>query len=150
MFNQSLSNTNKLQIHQKNRPTVLIVDDNEAICRILSETLVSRGCECDFVGEANDALARLSERYFDVILLDIKLPQKSGIDLLKDIESFGSDTVTIMISAVVDPDTLGEAWRRGCADYIIKPFRIQDVILSVEKALAFQHINNVWRRRLGI
>lgn len=134
----------------KERPAILIVDDNRDIGDILYEKLHSRGYYCCVAESADDALAKLRDRTFDVVLLDVKLPGKSGVDLLKDFKSAHSDTILIMVSAVVDLDTKGEAMRRMACDYIVKPFDLHDVVLSVERALGYQYLNDVWRRRLGI
>ena len=136
--------------NRKERTTILVVDDNQAIGDIFYEKLSSMGYHCCVVGGADDALAQLHERPFDIVLLDVKLPGKSGIDLLKDLKSSRSDTAVIMVSAVVDPETVIEAGRQWPCDYIIKPFNLDEVVFSIERALAGQYMNRVWRRMSGI
>jgi DNA-binding NtrC family response regulator len=132
------------------RAAILVVDDNQAIGDIFYEKLNSMGYHCCVVESADAALVQLRERPFDIVLLDVKLPGKSGIDLLKDIKSSRSDTAVIMISAVVDPETAIEAGRQCTCDYIIKPFNLDEVVFSIERALAGQYMNGVWRRMLGV
>lgn len=134
----------------KERPAILIVDDNRGIGDILYEKLRSKGYYCCVAESADDALTKLRDRIYNVVLLDVKLPGKSGVDLLKDFKSAHSDTILIMVSAVVDLDTKGEAMRRMAFDYIVKPFDLHDVVLSVERALGYQYLNAVWRGRLGM
>jgi len=136
--------------NREERTAILVVDDNQAIGDILYEKLNSMGYHCCVVGSADDALAKLREMPFNIVLLDVKLPGKSGIDLLKDLKSSRSDTAVIIISAVVDLDTIIEAWKQQACDYIIKPFNLNQVVLSVERVLGYQHMSDVWRRMLEI
>ena len=130
------------------RPAILIVEDVRPIADILYEELNSKGYQCFIVESAGDALVNLRVRPFDVVLLDIKLPGKSGIDLLKDISSVQPDASVIVISAVVDFNTFDEAFRRRARDYIIKPFSLETVMFIVERELSYQHMSEVWRREL--
>jgi DNA-binding NtrC family response regulator len=132
------------------RTTILVVDDNQELRNILCEKLNSMGYQCHVAGSAEDALVKLGERPFDILLLDVKLPGKSGIDLLKDLEPCGPDMAVIIISAVVDPDTVGQANKLWPCDYIIKPFNLDEVTLSVGKMLGYRHLNGVWRRILRV
>ena len=135
---------------RKERTAILVVDDYQAIGDILYEKLNSIGYYCYVVGSAQDALAKLGERPFDILLLDVKLPGKSGIDLLKDLKSSRPDTALIIISAVVDLDTVLRARTLWPCDYIIKPFNLNEVVLSVERMLEYRHLNDVWRRMSGV
>lgn len=132
--------------NRKKTIAILVVDDNQAIGDILYEKLNSMGYHCCVVGSADDALAKLRERLFDIVLLDVKLPGKSGIDLLKDLKLSRSDTAVIIISAVVDPDTVSQAGKLWPCDYIFKPFNLDEVVFSIERAIAGQYMNRVWRR----
>lgn len=130
------------------RPAILIVEDVRPIADILYEELDSKSYQCFIVESADDALVKLRVRPFDLVLLDLKLPGKSGIDLLKDISLVQPDASVIVISAVVDLATFDEAFRRRARDYIIKPFSIEAVMFSVERELSYQHMSEVWRREL--
>lgn len=130
------------------RPAILIVEDVRPIADILYEELDSKGYQCFIVESADDALVKLRARPFDLVLLDVKLPGKSGIDLLKDISSVQPDASVIVISAVVDLATFDEAFRRRAQDYIIKPFSLEVVMFSVERQLSYKHISEVWKREL--
>lgn len=134
--------------NRKKRSAILIVDDNREIGDILYEKLKSIGYHCYVAGSAQGALARLGERPFDILLLDVKLPGKSGIDLLKDLKSSWADTAVIVISAVDDLNTVSQARKFCSCDYIIKPFNLNEVVLSVERAVEYRRLNFVWRRRI--
>ncbi len=106
------------------KPSVLIVDDAQVICNILHEELSKRGYLCSTAFNGNDALAKLVAQHFDVVLLDIRLPDMSGIDVLARIRSNHPNTETIMVTVVSDTDTAVEAMKLGALDYIVKPFNL--------------------------
>ena len=116
-------------------PTILIVDDDQAICDFVGEVLVENGYACDIALNANDALAKLQNHRFDLALLDIKLPDKSGMDLLEASQSFFQTTATIMMTAVKDLDTAVQAMKLGASDYVVKPFTIDKLTASITAVL---------------
>ena len=81
--------------------------------------------------------------------MEIKLPDKSGIDLLKDVKATHPDTPVIIMSAVIDFETVEEALRRGASEYMKKPFRLDDVVFSVERALGYRQLSEVWKKTIG-
>lgn len=115
--------------------SVLIVDDEQVICDFLHDELSERGYFCMSALNADKALAKLRTRYFDVALVDIKLPGISGMELLRKIRSQHHNTIVIMITAISDIDTAVEAMRLGALDYIVKPFDIDRISSSIDTAL---------------
>ncbi len=116
------------------KPSVLIVDDEQVICDLLCKGLSERDYQCAAALDGNEALTKLAAQDFDVVLLDIRLPGMSGIEVLRKLWLNHSNTVIIMITAVNDVDTAVEAMRLGASDYIVKPFtpdEINDRILAV-------------------
>ena len=107
-----------------NPPTVLIVDDDEAICELISEGLLEDGYSCDIASTADEALTKLHNYRFDIALLDIKLPGKSGMELLRAFQTLFQNTEVVMITAVKDLDTAIQAMKLGASDYVVKPFTI--------------------------
>lgn len=114
---------------------VLIVDDEQVVCDLLHDELSERGYFCTGVLNANEALTKLRTRYFDVALVDIRLPGISGMELLRKIRSQHHNTVVIMITGINNIDTAVQAMRLGALDYIVKPFDIDRVISSIGAAL---------------
>ena len=103
--------------------SVLVVDDEEGMRSFLSRALASR-CGLVETAASADEAARLVERlHFDVIVLDIALPGKSGVEWLHELRdtSFAGDVV--LITAFADIETAISALRAGAADFILKPFR---------------------------
>jgi len=116
-------------------PSVLVVDDEQVVCDLLYSDLVERGYLCTTVLSGDDALAKLATQHFDAVLLDIRLPGMSGMEVLREIWLSHGDTATIMITAVNDVDTAVEAMKLGASDYIVKPFDLDRVDVSIRTAL---------------
>ncbi len=116
-------------------PSVLIVDDEEVVCDLLCEALSERDYLCTTVLSGNDAMAKLATKDFDVVLLDIRLPGMSGMEVLREVWLNHSNTATIMITAVNDVDTAVLAMKWGASDYIVKPFDLDRVDTSIRISL---------------
>ena len=119
----------------KKKPSVLIVDDEQVVCDLLHEELSDRGYLCTTALNGDDTFANLAKQDFDVILLDIRLPGMSGMEVLREIWLYHSSTTTIMITAVNDVATAVEAMKLGASDYIVKPFNLDRVDTSIRNAL---------------
>ncbi len=116
-------------------PRVLIVDDEQVVCDLLREELSERGYLCTAVLSGDDALAKLAKADFDVVLLDIRMPGMSGMDVLREVWLNHSHTAVIMITAVNDVDTAVQAIQLGASDYIVKPFELDRIDASISAAL---------------
>jgi putative two-component system response regulator len=109
---------------------VLIVDDEPVICDLLSENLSELGYSCEIAQDGNYALHKMATEEFDIVLLDIRLPGISGVDLLKEIKPRYNSAV-IMITAVDDVNTAVESMKLGAMDYLVKPFDLDKLSLSI-------------------
>lgn len=116
------------------KPRVLIVDDEPVIGELISDDLSDLGYLCEFVLDGRSALKKLENEEFNITLLDIKLPEISGIDVLKEIKSKYSSAV-IMITAVDDVHTAVESMKLGALDYIVKPFDLDMLNSRINAAL---------------
>jgi len=125
----------KSQLMASNKVKILIVDDEQVVCDLLHDELSERGYLCTSVLNSNEALSKLRTHYFDVALVDIKLPGISGVELLSKIRSQHHNTEVIMITGITNIDTVVEAMRLGALDYIVKPFDIDRVSSSISMAL---------------
>ena len=117
------------------KETILIVDDEEAIRKLLKQKLVGEGYRCREAGGAAQALDELQTGVVGLVLLDVKMPGKSGIQLLPEIRAGYPDTVVVMATAITDTSTAVHCMRQGAYDYVTKPFNLGEVALSVERAL---------------
>jgi putative two-component system response regulator len=117
------------------KPQILIVDDERAICDLLSQELTERGYQCSTALDAVEALKEMQKQDFDVALLDIKMPEMSGLELLRRMRSECPNTSVIMITCVCDADTMVEAFKLGALHYIMKPLDLDDVAATVRLLL---------------
>jgi len=114
---------------------VLIVDDEPVVRRILRQRLAADGYHCEEAGSGGEALVRLASDSADLVVLDIKMPGKSGVELLPEIKRLYPDTAVIMATAVTDTETAINCMREGAYDYVVKPFNLDEVAISAERAL---------------
>ncbi|HSS20754.1 MAG TPA: HD domain-containing phosphohydrolase [Pyrinomonadaceae bacterium] len=116
------------------RPTILIVDDESEITAILSD-LFSGQFECATAGSAEEALGRLAEANFDLVVSDITMPGMSGLDMIPHIKNNSPDTVVVMISGMQTVESAIDALRLGAFDYVMKPFDLRQAEAVVSRAL---------------
>ncbi len=115
--------------------TILIVDDEAAIRRFLHRRLAREGYWCEEAGSGDEALNKIISNPVELVILDIKMPGKSGIELLPEIRAGYPDTAVIMATAITDTNTAIQCMKQGAYDYITKPFNLDEVVLSVGRAL---------------
>ncbi len=115
--------------------TILIVDDEEMVRRLLHQKLSSEGYRCEEAGGADQALYELKSKPVALVLLDIRMPGKSGAELLPEIKASYPDTAVIMATAITDTSTAIQCMKEGAYDYITKPFNLDEVVLSIDRAL---------------
>jgi putative two-component system response regulator len=121
--------------NQATMERILIVDDQTFVRVIISRKLTEEGYECTAVSDGDTALALLKECQFALVLLDIAMPGKSGIDILRQIVVRHPDTAAIMVTARNSAETAIEAMKIGAYDYIIKPVNLTELPLRVRRAL---------------
>jgi putative nucleotidyltransferase with HDIG domain len=114
---------------------VLIVDDETTICSILARTLSREGFVCSTAGSGEAALSLLRQRKFDIVISDLRMAGISGLELLKRCRAEYPHVAFLIVTAVDDVEVGIEAMKLGAADYIVKPFQIQAVRRTVERAL---------------
>jgi DNA-binding NtrC family response regulator len=112
---------------------LLVVDDEPAIRQVVSALLRKAGHTVDQAGDAETALERLARGDIDIALSDIKLPNMSGIDLLRQARAASIDTAFIMMTAFASVDTAIEAIKAGAADYMIKPLNHDELLHRLTK-----------------
>jgi DNA-binding response OmpR family regulator len=116
------------------KPRVLIVDDEPAICDLIFEDLSELGYLCEIAFDGKCALQKMAKDEFDIALLDIRLPEISGIELIKETKSRYNSAV-IMITAIDDVNTAVESMKLGALDYIVKPFSLDMLNSRISAAL---------------
>jgi putative nucleotidyltransferase with HDIG domain len=115
-------------------PRILIVDDEVEITEILAD-LLSDDYECLKAGSAEEALGRLGEGEFHLVISDITMPGMSGLEMIPHVKQRSPDTVVVMISGMQTVESAIGALRLGAFDYLMKPFDLRQVEAVVKRAL---------------
>jgi len=102
---------------------ILIVDDEEDICTLLKAQLTSEGFDVTGVYSGTKAIDELQARDYDIAIIDVRLPDINGVEILRTIRKSKPGTFVIMITAYDDPIYQQEAEKLGVASYLFKPFQ---------------------------
>ena len=127
------------------KATILVVDDEQLIRWSLAERLKSEGYETLEAGTGAAALEKLAEGV-DLVLLDYRLPDTDGVTILRKIKEFDQDILVILLTAYASVDTAVEAMKLGAYHFANKPFNLDDVVTTVERALETTRLRREVRR----
>ncbi len=114
---------------------ILIVDDEAMVLQMQRRVFAREGFACRTAGSAEAAMAILREGGIALALIDINMPGRSGVQLLQKMRELCPDVAVIMVTAVDDLETALACLRLGAEDYLVKPFAVDRLILSVRNAL---------------
>jgi two-component system, NtrC family, response regulator AtoC len=114
---------------------VLVVDDDRATCRLLQDALGRGAFQVEIAESGKEALAKASSCFFDVVLSDVRMPDLNGLEVLRALRQVNPETLVIMMTAFGSIETAIETIKEGAYDYISKPFKLEDVKLTVKRAL---------------
>ncbi|MBT8339834.1 MAG: sigma-54-dependent Fis family transcriptional regulator [Desulfatitalea sp.] len=120
-------------------PEILIIDDDPGINEFLSAVVKRMGCNAHGALTAEAGLAAAHQRNFDVVLLDVNLPDGNGLQILSQIRQHPDAPEVIIITANGDPDAAEMAIKNGAWDYLLKPTSTGNVQLTIQRALAYRH-----------
>ena len=112
---------------------ILVVDDEELICWALKRTFEKHAGHsvcCVYTG--NDAIKKIMENQYDVVITDLKLPDVHGTELVRKIKELGIDTPVIVISSYLSENMLDNVMKQGVLRCVNKPFQIEDILKDVE------------------
>jgi putative two-component system response regulator len=118
-----------------NTERILIVDDEEFIRDILSRMLSAAGYNCTTRADGMSALSELSERKYDLVLQDYKMPVISGEQVLQEVVRRYPETAVVMVTAIADAATVIKLMKAGAADYLVKPVDRDVLLISIKRAL---------------
>ncbi len=125
---------------------ILVVDDEEGIRTSLGQVLTDEGYEVDSVATGEKALQRLREERYHVVLLDVWLPRKDGLEVLQEMRQTGLEAPVVMISGHASIDTAVKATKLGAFDFIEKPLSIEKVTVAVRNAIKQRRLEERNRR----
>jgi DNA-binding response OmpR family regulator len=114
---------------------ILYVDDDAALREIVKDQLSSNGFAVDEAEDGAKAISKLETGNFDLMLLDINMPNKSGIDVLKFIKDKSLSCKVIMLTGRVGFSVATESLKLGADDYITKPFNMDYLLFSIKRVL---------------
>ena len=117
---------------------ILIVDDELSIIEVLRTLLSREGHSIVTSGNGKDALRKLKENVFDLLITDIRLPEIDGITLLQQARELQSHLAVIVITAYAKVDNAVDAMKNGAFDYVTKPFKFDEILLTVQRALSYE------------
>ena len=115
--------------------SILIVDDDVNLCHALNDELREVGNETEFVHDGDQALASLSTKLYDLVLLDLKMPGKDGFDVLKEMVDKKIDSKVIVLTAYADVKSAIDSAKMGASDFISKPYDLDELLITIRKVL---------------
>jgi DNA-binding NtrC family response regulator len=114
---------------------ILVIDDDVEMCGLLSDVLKGEGWYVMAISDSLEASKILRKEEFDVIITDLKMKGLKGLDLLEEAKKLASLTPVIIITAFGTIESAIKAMKMGAYDYVTKPFRTDEIVLTVKKAL---------------
>ena len=123
---------------------ILIVDDNKELREILEEYLHSEDGQIEGASNGKEALVKHSQAPYDLIITDLNMPEVSGMEMIKRIKQENDVTEFIIITGYASLDSAVEAVKMGAFDYIVKPFRMEElkvVVKNVREKVALKKLN---------
>lgn len=132
---------------------ILIADDHRSTCEGLAIALEAKGHSTQIALDGESAIEAVREHFFDLLLVDIRMPKRNGIEVLEEVKAISPESIVIMMTAHGTIDVAVEAMQKGAIDFITKPYKLEQIELKVEKALQQNRIsmeNQYLREELGI
>jgi nitrogen regulation protein NR(I) len=126
---------------------IVVVDDDLSLCHFLTKPLSQKGYQVIACHNGKQALQIISEQEANLVLLDNKLPDRTGLDILREIKQNHPKMPVIIMTAFGTTDTAIEAMRLGAFDYVLKPFELEEIIELVDKGL---EANKLMKRAVAI
>jgi response regulator RpfG family c-di-GMP phosphodiesterase len=121
-------------------PRILVVDDEQVIREILADFLSMEGFWVRTAEDGTAALVELSRNQYDLVLSDLKMPNMGGLELLKTIAEHTPNVVTIIMTGFGTVETAIDAMKKGAYDYILKPFKVEEVVHTIRRGLEKQRL----------
>ena len=119
----------------ESKKTILVVDDDKSILRTFTRILQKSGYAVDVAETGSEAIDKAENQHYDLALVDIRLPDMDGTDLLAKLKKQLQDTVKIMITGFPSLETGVKALDEGADAYLVKPVKPQELLLLLEEKL---------------
>ncbi len=121
---------------------ILLLEDEYSLRISIKEFLEDIGYEVDGFMNGEDAYIAIYDKHYDLLLLDINVPILSGLELLQKLRGEGNKTPAIFLTSMVDLENLKEGYKRGCCDYIRKPFNLEELELRINQVFAKLYLDD--------
>ena len=121
---------------------ILVVDDEEQMRDLLAKVLERKGYQVSVCGDGAEALAFLEREPADLVITDVRMPGLNGMEALRAIKELNPEIVVLIMTAFGSIDQAVQAVKEGAYDYINKPFKIDEILLTIEKALAERRLRH--------
>lgn len=115
--------------------SILIVDDDTSLTKILREELTSVGYDVEVINDSTEAVKRLQNEFYDLILLDLKMPDVDGFEILKGLKSKDYPGKIIVMTAYADVENAVLAKKLGANDFLSKPYDLDELLITIQKVL---------------
>jgi two-component system NtrC family response regulator len=114
---------------------ILVIDDERRMCIVIKAGLEVDGHQVELAFDGNEALQKISTNQFDLIITDLKMPGKTGLEILDEVKKRNPMTEVILMTAFATTQTAIEAMKKGAYDYVIKPFEMTEVRIKVNQII---------------
>jgi putative two-component system response regulator len=131
---------------EQDAPRILVVDDEYAICQVIQDYLTLRKFSVSTASNFEEAVVQLGSREYDVLLSDIRMPGKSGTDLLRHARRHHPRLATILFTGYADIGLAVSSMQEGAYDFILKPIHLEQVHMSIHNALEKRALKEEVRR----
>ena len=115
--------------------SILFVDDDPDLREIVKDQLSASGYEVDAAEDGEVAIDKLQHKHYEVLLLDITMPNKNGMDVLRFAKDKSLNSKVIMLTGMVGLSVAIESIKLGATDYITKPYNMEYLLASIKRAL---------------
>lgn len=116
------------------KTTILILDDEPIVSKRLKPSLEKKGYAVETFTESLEALKRVREKTFDIVITDLKMEGVDGMQFLTEVKERSPQTEVIVITGFATMDTAKESFKKGVFDFLAKPFKLSEIAAVIKKA----------------
>jgi len=125
---------------------IFVVDDEESMCNFMAIMLQKAGYDVETSQDGRQAVGKICSGNYDLVITDMMMPEMSGLELLTEVKNHKNTQDIVVMTAFASVESAIEAMKKGAADYITKPFKIDEIKLTIEKVISHKEIVNENRR----